>query len=181
MKHLIIITGQLATFKSTTARQLGEDLAIPCLNKDDIKELLGDIIGYQNRAENLNLSKATFALMFHVARRVFMAHDAMILESNFRDHEFETLKDHAKTDGIRLITVFMTGDPKVLLARYLEREPTRHHVHTSTNLKTMTDYQNAMRAFDETLYGPDTIIVDTTDPASFDYERLLSDLKERLS
>ena len=181
MKHLIIVTGQLATFKSTTAKRLGEDLNIPCLNKDDIKEMLGDIIGYQNRAENLNLSKATFALLFLVAKRLFMAHDAIILESNFRDHEFQVLKDHADAHGIRILTVFMTGDPDVLLARYLEREPTRHHVHTSTNLKTMDDYKAAMRTFDASLYGDDAFLIDTTDPKTFDYDKLLSDLKRELS
>jgi predicted kinase len=65
MKQLIIITGDLAAMKSTLSKKIGNDLNIVCLNKDDIKEILGDSIGYQNREENLKLSYATFELMFY--------------------------------------------------------------------------------------------------------------------
>ena len=39
MRNLIIITGDLASGKSTLANALSYELNIPCLIKDDIKEI----------------------------------------------------------------------------------------------------------------------------------------------
>ncbi len=52
--------GHLASLKSTIAKRLSNELNILCFCKDDVKEVLGDTIGFSNREENLKLSKATF-------------------------------------------------------------------------------------------------------------------------
>ncbi|MCK7479117.1 MAG: hypothetical protein M0C28_18430 [Candidatus Moduliflexus flocculans] len=49
--------------KSTVAKRLAADLSAVCLNKDDLKETLGDTIGFANREENLKLSCATYMLL----------------------------------------------------------------------------------------------------------------------
>ena len=69
MSSVVLITGFLATLKTTVSQRLSKDLSILCLNKDTLKEHLGDTVGFHNREENLNLSKATFAMMYHLLRQ----------------------------------------------------------------------------------------------------------------
>ena len=51
MKKLILITGDLATGKSTLAKKLSQNLKILSFTKDVLKEVLSDVIGFSNRQE----------------------------------------------------------------------------------------------------------------------------------
>jgi len=180
MKQAVIVTGHLAALKSTVSKRLATDLSAVCLNKDDIKEILGDAIGFTTREENLALSFATFLLQRKLMKDVLGVDNLVILESNFRKNEFELLKADAIKDGIRLIVVFMTGDPDVLYERYATRQPTRHPVHTSTGLLPPETYRAILAPFDPVLYGSDAIVVDTTVFAERDYADVLSRIRDRL-
>ena len=57
MKKLILIGGVLAGGKSTFSHIIGEKFCIPVVNKDRLKEILGDNIPTKNREENKKLSK----------------------------------------------------------------------------------------------------------------------------
>ena len=57
MKKLLLITGDLATGKSTFSNVLAKRYQITVFQKDSIKEVLGDHIGFTNREENLKLSQ----------------------------------------------------------------------------------------------------------------------------
>jgi predicted kinase len=48
---LIVITGLPGTGKTTLGRKLAEELALPFISKDDIKELLFDGLGWEDRAK----------------------------------------------------------------------------------------------------------------------------------
>ena len=45
MTDLMIILGSPASGKTTLARRLAAELAVPCLCKDDVKEALFDVLG----------------------------------------------------------------------------------------------------------------------------------------
>lgn len=173
MKQVIIVTGHLAALKSTVAKRLASDLSAICLNKDDLKETLGDTIGFTNREENLKLSFATYMLLRRLMRCVLAADDLVVLESNFRKNEYEALKADAKEQGVRFVTLFMTGDPDVLYERYLDRQPHRHPVHTSTGTIPPEMFRAIAAPFDPALYGADAIVVDTTRFTDDDYQDLL--------
>ena len=66
MGKLLLIMGDLATGKSTFANILSRRYDTQLFVKDSIKEILGDTIGFTNREENLKLSQATAALMYHI-------------------------------------------------------------------------------------------------------------------
>lgn len=52
MAKLILFTGGLATLKTTISNQIAQDLDILCVNKDDVKASLVDVIGFSNREDN---------------------------------------------------------------------------------------------------------------------------------
>ena len=91
MKKLLLITGDLATGRSTFAGQRSHRYDTNVFYKDTVKEILGDTIGFKDREENLKLFRATGALMAFLFGGSAKLGKGLILESNFRTAEFETL------------------------------------------------------------------------------------------
>jgi len=56
MSNLILIAGLPATGNTSFARYLSNQLNIPMVSKDEIKELLYDTIGFKSRAEKITLN-----------------------------------------------------------------------------------------------------------------------------
>jgi len=177
---VIIVTGFLATLKSTISHQLSHALHIPVLNKDTIKEVLGDTIGFHNREENLKLSDATFHIMKHVAEKEILAGRDIIIEANFKKHELEILKHNEIFKGSHVITLFLHGEVHVLYERYLNRDHNRHPVHQSTGLLSFEVFKESMKSYRiEDCFG-DIISCDTTMWDEDNQKRLLEALKEKL-
>jgi len=162
-KTLILVAGPLASGKSTLSKAIARQLGYVCLNKDDIKEILGDTIGYANRAENLKLSVATFSIMRHAMARILDATQGVVLESNFRDHEYRQLMEDARARDIRVVTLFVTADDDVLYERFKKRHPSRHHVHTSVGLPDREGFTDWIVRYSDVPYKDEAIVVDTTD------------------
>lgn len=177
MKKVVMITGHLAALKSTIASQLGSDLRILVFSKDKIKEVLGDSIGFKNREENLKLSEATYKLIVSLMKQTLQVNHEVIVESNFKDYEVEEIKTYCQENQYQLIVIFLTGDPKVLYQRYLDRQPLRHIVHRSTGTISYEIFESSMKPFDPLLYGFEAKIIDTSIYTQKDYQDLLSYLK----
>ena len=123
MKKLILILGDLAAGKSTTADILSTKYEITAIKKDTIKEILGDTIGFANREENLRLSRATFEIMLHIFDRASLVGEDLILESNFREAELERLTSLAEARGYSVLSLLLTAaDSFFLLLKLLQRK-----------------------------------------------------------
>jgi predicted kinase len=85
-----VVTGLPGTGKSTLAWALASRYRLPILAKDAVKEPLFDVIGAADRAASRNLSDASFAVMFSLARACLGAGTDLILEGNFRPGEHES-------------------------------------------------------------------------------------------
>lgn len=143
MKKLILILGDLAAGKSTTADILSKKFSIPSLKKDVIKEILGDNIGFTNREENLNLSRVTFELLLHTFDRASLTGADLILESNFREIELDRLTALAEERGYSTLSLLLTADTKILYERYLHRiDIGRHPVHLTTDFDNYEGFVN---------------------------------------
>ena len=131
MGKLIMITGDLATGKSTFARGLAHRYQINVFCKDVFKETLGDTIGFSNREENLKLSAASAALMKMIFSEFCQLNKDLILESNFRQAEMDALYEIAKNYGYEVLTLQLQGDLHILHQRFLHRlhHENRHPVH----------------------------------------------------
>ena len=150
MKKLLLVTGDLATGKSTFSDQLSARYQIPVYHKDSIKEVLGDTIGFANREENLKLSAATMELMQFLFQEQTKLQTDLILEANFRQHEIEKLHTLANANGYDVLTLVFRGDDHILHRRYLHRihSENRHPVHLSTTFEqfdAFSAYINAAR------------------------------------
>ena len=141
MKKLLLITGDLACGKSTFAKILSKRYDTNLYFKDSIKELLGDVIGFSDRAENLKLSKAAVEVMIHIFREFAPLGKPLILEANFRTHELERLHAIAVESGYDVLTLVFRADDKLLHQRFLHRisHENRHPVHI---IGDILDYEN---------------------------------------
>ena len=143
MKKLLLITGDLATGKSTFANILSNRYEANFFYKDSIKEVLGDNIGFSNREENKKLSNASLGLMYFIFNEFTRFNKDIILESNFHTNELEILHKIANEHGYDVLTLVLRGDIDILHKRYLNRihNENRHPVHLSTTLDVHEDFK----------------------------------------
>jgi 2-phosphoglycerate kinase len=143
MKKLLLITGDLATGKSTFANILSKRYDTNVFFKDSIKEVLGDTIGFSNREENKKLSNATIELMLLIFSELGKLNNNLILESNFHTSELERLHKIAFENNYEVLTLVLRGDVEILYKRYLNRmyNENRHPVHLSTTLDIFDDFK----------------------------------------
>ena len=139
MGNLIIITGDLASGKSTLANSISYELNIPCLIKDRLKEIACDAIGYSSREENRNLSISAVNSMIYFFEQTAKANKDLILEANFRNSEILSIKDIADEYDYKVLLINLTGDINLLYQRFLDRLSNRHIAHKSLNLDQSID------------------------------------------
>jgi predicted kinase len=176
---LIIISGPPCTGKTTLGQRLARDLSFPFISKDRIKELLFDTVGVGDREWSKKLGAATMEILFMLAETELAAGRSFVLEANFRpaqaNGQFRPLKDKY---NFRAFQVECSANSDVLLTRFQARTESgeRHpgHIDHITYPEVVADLQSGV-------YGPlevaDTVsLVDTTDFAKVDYDRLLADI-----
>ena len=165
MRRLLLITGDLATGKTTFSNALSARYGAAVLQKDRIKEVLGDEIGFRDRAENKRLSLATVALMTHVFSALTVSGVPLILEANFRANELEKIHAAAEKGGYRVLTLVLRGEIGVLFERYCRRmtRKNRHPVHLSAPLHVREKFERyVLDARTETVPG-EKVEIDASD------------------
>ena len=192
--YCILVTGIPAAGKSTMAEAMSERLKLPVISKDTIKELLFDNVGFQSRAEKVNLGIASMEIMYYVAGQLMKAGQPFILENNFEYSSEQGMKNLLEKYQYSALTITLTGDYKVIYQRFLEREssPDRHRGHVvndcypekkENNPKTLKaktiSYENYVRGieqrgFDAFCVDGRQIKVDTTDFSRINMEELFS-------
>ncbi len=179
-KILILIAGAPATGKTSLSEYLTRELKIVCLNKDHIKEVLVDMLGYKNRDENKRLSETTFFVIKYVAERAMIIGESIIIESNFRVNEEEYLLNLISKYNYIPITVFLSADPRTLHKRYLDREHSgsRHHAHLSADLTDFKDFKEVIEPQINFDIGGKRIILDTNELNNINYQSILKEIKE---
>ncbi len=155
MSKILVITGDLATGKSTFANIISKKFKVLLLTKDRVKEILGDNIGFNNREENLKLSNATMALLFYVLEQSVKVNECLILEANFKENDFKRLAEIVSYDQILVLN--LTADYDILYERFMKRinNENRHIVHQSaglTNKNKFIDYLAKGRSIDLAKY-----------------------------
>ncbi len=194
--YCILVTGIPAAGKSTMAEVISKKLNLPVISKDIIKELLFDNVGFQSRAEKVNLGIASMEIMYYAAGQLMKTGQSFILENNFEYSSAYGIKNLIEKYQYSALTITLTGDYSVIYQRFLEREssPDRHRGHIvndcypekkENNLKTLKaktiSYENFVRGieqrgFDAFCIDGKQIKIDTTDFSKINIEELFSQI-----
>jgi len=151
---LIVVTGAPGAGKTTLARALAAELRIAMLAKDDVKEALFDALGVGDRDWSRKLGAATYEVLFALAGCLLESGVDCMLESNFSRPEPLRL-----LPARRVVQLFCTAPPDVVLERYARRE--RHPGHLD---RTIVEELRARLEAEEWRpldLGGETIVVDT--------------------
>lgn len=189
----ILITGIPASGKSTIAKYLGEQLNLPVLSKDRIKELLYDTIGFQSRAKKVRLGEASMEIMYYAAEQLMACRQSFILENNFESTSRRGLMEILDRHGYQALTVTLTGDYETIYRRFLERNqsPDRHRGHVVNDrypeagpsappaVISFEDFTAgiAARGMDSFSVNGPQVLVDTTDFNLIDRKALLEEIR----
>ena len=118
---LIVITGYLASGKSTFASTLSERLRVPCFIKDRMKIALCESLGPISKAESSRFSAVTFDGMLYAAGQLLAVGQPAILEGNFVP---AGLKKTDEAGEIRALAgAVRGGNPHLLLPGGYPRPP----------------------------------------------------------
>ncbi|WP_052466432.1 AAA family ATPase [Beduini massiliensis] len=193
--YCIIITGVPASGKTTLAHYLSQILHIPMVSKDEMKEILFDTVGFDNRKEKVKLGVGSTKLLYYFAGRMMQAKQDFILENNFEKSDEDDLKQLFEKSKYQCLTLKLTGDLFTIYERYVKREfhPSRHrgHIvndHYPTNEKifpcpsSFEDYQKGIqhRGMDDFNGVGKIVEIDVTHLESLDYQEIAVNIKAQL-
>jgi predicted kinase len=195
--YIILIAGMPASGKTTFAKRLSEELQIPMVSKDEIKEILFDTVGFHSREEKVALGVGSMDIMYLFAESLMRTNKLIILENNFENISKPKLKELINKYHYDPITVLFDGDIKTIYNRFIERDnsPTRHRGHVvnteypeSINLNYVPpqiNFEDFIKTFEERgmrhfNISDDIIKIDTTNFDKVDYGDVINKIKDKI-
>lgn len=81
--RLIVVGGAPGTGKTTLAERLSQELGLPLLAKDRLKEPLMDALGVPDLPTQRRIGRAAYGVLYEAARALLESKVGCIIESNF--------------------------------------------------------------------------------------------------
>jgi predicted kinase len=175
---LIVVNGLSGTGKTGLARRLAEDLSLPCIGNDQLKEVLFDTVGWSDLEWSKQLQKAASALLWSVTDSVLEAGHSLVIENAFdAGIDAPRLAEIQSRLDPRIAEIHCYADREVLVKRVKERmaKGDRHPGHGEQDQATLHEevIPNLRKDPDALLEAPDFyIMIDTAEVPDSEYEDL---------
>jgi predicted kinase len=156
---LVVVTGPPASGKSTIADALRARLGFPLIAKDSLKEVLGEALHVEGRADSQRLGGAIFFVLAHVVHELLAHGVSVIAEGNFH-------AESALFTGLppaRIVQVHVSAQLDELRRRMVVRAGERHAVHYDADAATEVATRAAAGEWAALPLHGDLVEVDTTE------------------
>jgi predicted kinase len=174
---LIVVSGLPATGKTTLARHLAEELRLPLIARDALKESLFDTLGWSDREWSKKVGLAALRLLYHVTEAELRAGRSLIVESNFSPAlDAERFRGFQRDYGAEIVQILCKAEGETLYRRFRERWESggRHPGHVEhTQLEAIREALLRGRAEPLDIAAP-LLEVDTSDFAAVDHMRIVA-------
>jgi predicted kinase len=176
---LLIVSGLPCAGKTSIAERLAEELSLPLMTKDGIKELLFDALGWKDRDWSKQLSQASVELLLYFAESQLAAGNSLIIECNFQSHlatpRLRAMQAHY---AATLFQVYCRADTNALYERFKARTGTRHPGHADEQYLAEFLTKLAQTPQETLDLGCPVAVVDTTDFQKVNYPTLLKAVRD---
>lgn len=173
---LIIVGGSVATGKTSISKALAEATGIRRVSKDEIKEALFDVGGYFDRPWSKEVGNIAWPVFKRLIEMYLERGESVIGDAVFNwPEDGEWLQELADRHGADFVQIWLTADPQVARARFLERaNSVRHCGHCDALECVMDEFDQKYfnRSFIPHPISARTLVVETTDMGSVNHEAI---------
>jgi predicted kinase len=178
---LIIVTGLPGTGKTDLGRRIAREFQLPFVNKDGIKELLFDRLGWKDDDWSKKLSLASYDLLDYFVASQLAVGRSLVVESNFTSAEdsprFLALKQRFDFQPLQILC---HAKGETLLQRFRARIGQRHPGHVDHLIYERLEPVLLHGRSAPLDIGGQVIEVDTTDFVAIDYAGLFSAIESTI-
>lgn len=168
---IIIVSGPPASGKTWLAQRIAAQFQLPFINKDGIKELLFDQLGWSDAAWSRKLNAASLEVLYYFITTQLAAGRTHVVESNFKPEidtaRFLTLQGQYTC---RFVQIQCVARGEVLLERFRQRA--RHPGHADQEIAGYLEPMLLKGRQGNLEIGGRLVEVDTTDFEKIDYAGL---------
>lgn len=183
-KALILVSGHPAAGKSTLAKKISEELNIPLVSPDAIKETMWDNMGWDHDVENWHKFGGTsYELMYLFIHSLLSREKSVIVDANFSPEKANSrLKEIKKKYGCVLLQINCSCSKEEIIKRFKERLKSNEyhsgHKHGITKIYSEGDVYSRIEKGNYKLdIDGKTFEVDTTNPEKIDYKKIFEFIK----
>jgi predicted kinase len=119
---LVIITGESGAGKTTLAKRLADELRLPLVYRDGLKETLYESLGWSDVAWSQKLGAASYDLLYHVLESLLHAGVSAVVESNFNlAYASNRFCEYQEKYGFTAFQILCTANRIVIKERIRQR------------------------------------------------------------
>lgn len=177
---LIVVTGRPGAGKTTFSKELGKQLFLPVISRDELKEGYVHTFGKRHSELPEDTNKIVTDLFFETIDHLLTANVSLIVEAAFQHKVWKPQLEKLKEKARILILICKVEDDRIALERFINRgleNPLRGYFHGDKGVElAKKGVKLEVSTYDEPQLDVPTFYVDTTDG----YNPSIEELKTKI-